>query len=132
MENANENENGTWSEEDERVFFHRLIGFEVLDRDGNRVGVVDAVFEDEPDRREFLGMRLGTLGLGRLRLVPAQFAEIDENTRKIKFPFPAHMLERAPAFDGDFEFGSESERKVYDYYRQAGFPFEEYGIHERL
>ena len=100
--------------------FRELVGYAVLDLDGRKMGVIDAVWVDQDGHPAFLGIRIGTLGLSRLRAVPLPLADIDEPREAIKLPFSARMLVDAPAFDGDFEFLDEDERGVYAYFKGLG------------
>ena len=48
----------------------RYSGCEVYDRDGDKIGKVDELFVDENDTPEYLGVKMGLLGLGGSALVP--------------------------------------------------------------
>ena len=48
----------------------RYSGYEVYDRDGDKIGKVDELFVDENDTPKYLGVKMGLLGLGGSALVP--------------------------------------------------------------
>ena len=41
----------------------QYAGYEVYDRNGEKIGKVDDLFVDENDRPEYLGVKMGLLGL---------------------------------------------------------------------
>lgn len=101
--------------------FRERVGFEAVDRDGNRVGFVDIVVEDEVGRSVFLGIRTGVVGFSRMHLVPMDLTVDGHENHRVKLPFGKKILEKAPAIDGDFQWNEKLEAAVYAFYRTQGF-----------
>ena len=101
--------------------FRERVGFEAVDHDGNRVGFVDIVVEDEVGRSVFLGIRTGVVGFSRMHLVPASLADNGQDSHRVKLPFGRKILEKAPAIDGDFQWNEKVEAAVYAFYRDKGY-----------
>jgi hypothetical protein len=101
--------------------FRERIGYAAIDGDGNRVGFVDIVVEDEVGRSVFLGIRTGVVGFSRMHLVPAYLADQGQESHHVKLPFGRKILEKAPAIDGDFQWNGKMEAAVYAFYRAHGF-----------
>jgi uncharacterized protein (TIGR02271 family) len=98
-----------------------LIDFTVVDRAEQKIGTVDAVWQDHTGRPAFLGVRTGWLGLGKIHVLPAQFAEISEDSRKIRLPFGEDVLKQAPSFESQREIDRSAEEEIASYYRPYGF-----------
>jgi hypothetical protein len=99
--------------------YRELVGYKVFDRNGRKMGVADAIWEDQEGHPAFVGVRIGTLGLSRMRAVPLPLADIDEDRQSVGLPIDGRFLVDAPAFDGDFEFNDVAERGVYDYFKSV-------------
>ena len=97
------------------------VGFDAVDGEGNRLGTVDIVVEDEVGRNAFLGIRTGVLGFSRLHLVPAYLTGEGRESHQIKLPFGRSMLKKAPAIDGEFEWNERLEAAVYAFFRTLGY-----------
>ena len=62
----------------------RYSGYEVYDRDGEKIGKVDEFFLDENDQPENLGVKMGFLGLEGTGLIPWEAAWVNEGERRIE------------------------------------------------
>ena len=118
------NEKGT---DDERkagglAYEERYADYEVYDRDGERLGHVDALFIDEDDRPEYLGVKMGLLGTRSTLLPWATVARADEEGGRLEVDVDKETAEEGPAFEDDQEITPELERRVHVHYtlEQAG------------
>lgn len=60
----------------------RFASYEVYDPRGEKIGKVDALFVDENDQPEFVGVRTGLLGT-KITLIPWEPAEVREGDRHL-------------------------------------------------
>ncbi|WP_047866085.1 PRC-barrel domain-containing protein [Rubrobacter aplysinae] len=90
-------------------------GYELRDREGEKVGKIDEVFVDEDDRPEYLGVKLGLLG-GKLTLIPAGLAQADDERRLISVSESRERIKDAPSLGSNEEVTAERERVVRDYF----------------
>lgn len=94
----------------------RFIDYTVVDRSGDKVGTVDAVWEDHLGQPYYLAVRTGWLGMGKAHVVPAESAEVNEQSRKIRLPYDADLMKNAPAFDCAADMDDTSHRSIRDYF----------------
>ena len=52
-------------------------GYEVYDRNGEKIGKVDDLFVDENDQPEYLGVKMGFLGLEGTSLIPWELTRVN-------------------------------------------------------
>lgn len=90
-------------------------GYVLYDRDGGRVGKVDELFVDESGREEYLGVKLGLLGL-RSTLIPMEIVEVDEEEDSAEAVVDRNLVRRGPSFEHGEEITPELERRVRAYY----------------
>lgn len=90
-------------------------GYELRDREGEKIGKVDEVFVDENDRPEYLGVKAGLLG-GKLTLIPADLASADDERRLIELSESKDRVKDAPSLGSNEEISAEREREVRDYF----------------
>ncbi|MDQ3964948.1 MAG: PRC-barrel domain-containing protein [Actinomycetota bacterium] len=93
----------------------RYAGYEVYDRDGERIGRVDDLFVDENDRLEYVGVKMGLLET-RSILIPMDAARVDERWRVIEVSQPKSKVQEGPTFDNADEITPEFEERVRNYY----------------
>jgi uncharacterized protein (TIGR02271 family) len=94
----------------------RYIDYTVIDREGDKVGSVDAVWEDHAGEPSYLAVRTGWLGLGKAHVVPAQAAEVNERARKIRLPYTADQIRSGPSFDSQSDITTESEFTISSHF----------------
>ena len=90
-------------------------GYEVYDRDGDKIGKVDDLFVDENDNPEYIGVKMGFLGT-RSTLIPMELARVDENDRRIEVSVDKATAKEGPAFDDDQDITPDYEEWVYSHY----------------
>jgi uncharacterized protein (TIGR02271 family) len=93
----------------------QYAGYEVYDRDGDKIGKVDDLFVDENDQPEYFGVKMGFLGT-RSTLIPWEVARVDENDRRIEVSVDKATAKEGPSFDDDEEITPEYEERVYSHY----------------
>lgn len=98
----------------------RYLDFTVVDPNDDKVGTIDAIWEDHTGQPAYLGVKTGWLGLGRTHVIPVHSADVSETTRKVRLPFSVDVVKNAPAFDEQSEIDDAGERQIEDYYRQHG------------
>ena len=103
-----------------------LVGYEVKDRDGEKVGYVDVVFlDDQTEQPEWIGIWNG-LPNGHRYLAPLQ--GITHEGDSVRVPWTKEQIESAPTYDeqdarglvigkGDhFAISAEQEEAAYRHY----------------
>jgi uncharacterized protein (TIGR02271 family) len=99
----------------------RYLDYTVLDRDGDKVGSVDAVWEDHTGQPAYVAVKTGWLGFGNAHVVPAHGAEVSDSTRKIRLPYTAEMIKNAPSFEQQADIDQDAEMRIAEYYRSYGY-----------
>jgi uncharacterized protein (TIGR02271 family) len=96
----------------------RYAGYEVYDRDGDKIGKVDDLFVDENDNPEYIGVKMGFLGR-KSTLIPWDVVRVDERERRIEVSVDKDRVKDGPAFDDDEEITPEYEARVRNHYGLA-------------
>ena len=91
---------------------------------------MDELFVDERDNPEYVGVKMGCLGMS-CTLIPWQRATVDEARGRIDVSVDKEMAKNGPAFDDDREITPEFEGQVYSHYGlQRATTTEERGTYE--
>lgn len=90
-------------------------GYEVRDRDGDKIGKVDETFVNQSDQAEYIGVKTGLLG-SNLSLIPAELATADDERRIIEVSETKNRVKDAPSLDSNEEITTEREREIRDYF----------------
>ena len=93
----------------------RYSGYTVNDRDGDKIGKVDDLFVDEHDEPEYLGVKMGFLGMSST-LIPMEIARVDEDDQTITVQTDKATAKDGPSFDDDKDITPEYENEVRSYY----------------
>ncbi len=93
-----------------------FAGYTVYDEHYEKIGKVDDLFVDENDRPEYLGVKMGLLGL-KSTLIPWELARVNERRQLIEVGAPKDQIKDAPTFDDDEEISPELEERVYRHFR---------------
>ncbi len=93
----------------------RFAGYEVYDQAGSKIGKVDDLFVDENDQPEYVGVKMGFLGMSST-LIPWQLVTPDEGSGRLDVATDKETAKNGPAFDDDREITPEFEQQVYSYY----------------
>src|SRR5919202_4053420 len=97
----------------------KYAGYEVHDPQGQKIGQVDDLFVDESDRPEYLGVKMGFLGL-RSTLIPWEIVKVDEGAHSVEVLVDKDKAKDGPTFDDDREITPEYENEVRSYYGVQG------------
>src|SRR5918998_1694604 len=93
----------------------QFAGYEVYDQAGEKIGKVDDLFVDESDQPEYVGVKMGFLGMSST-LIPWQLVTLDEGSGRLTAATDKDTAKNGPAFDDDREITPEFEQQVYSYY----------------
>ena len=93
----------------------RYAGYEVYDRDGERIGRPDDLFVDEDDIPEYVGIRMGSSGANSV-LVPAAVVTVVDSLKRIVVSRPRSIVESGPRLGHAEQLTPELEQQVRDYY----------------
>lgn len=94
-------------------------GYEVHDRDGEKIGKVDDLFVDESNEPEYIGVKMGFLGMSST-LIPMEISRVDESGQVITVDTEKETAKNGPSFDDDQEISRDFERQVLEHYGLAG------------
>jgi PRC-barrel domain len=106
----------------------KYAGYEVYDRDGEKIGEVDDLFVDENNQPDYIGVKMGFFGL-RSTLIPWQMVRVDDDQRVFEVVADKDRVKDAPNFNDDEEITPEFEREIYSYFGLQ--PTEAAGEHGR-
>src|SRR5215204_1119265 len=93
----------------------QYAGYEVYDRNGEKIGKVDDLFVDESDQPEYLGVKMGFLGT-RTTLIPFQKARVNDAQQLIEVAADKETVKNGPTFDEEREITPQFENEIYSYY----------------
>jgi uncharacterized protein (TIGR02271 family) len=109
----------------------RFAGYEVYDPAGEKIGKVDDLFLDENDSPEYIGVKMGFLGMSSTLIPWEAVRSTDDEGRAITIATDKAMTKNGPTFDDDKEITPEFENEVYSYYGlQRTSSTEESGAYE--
>ena len=95
------------------------IGYDVVDRDEEKIGRLDCLWSDHTGQAAFLGVRTGWI-FGRTHVVPAHGTHASQSGNRIRLPYSVQKVKDAPAYDADEAITPDREREVYAYYGVTG------------
>src|ERR671916_792734 len=98
----------------------QYAGYEVYDRNGDKIGKVDDLFVDENDQPEYLGVKMGFLGLEGTSLIPWELARVDEQGRRIEVSVDKAQVKEGPSFNDDEDITPQYENEVRGHYGVGG------------
>lgn len=108
-------------------------GYTVYDMHYEKIGEVDDLFVAEDDRPEYVGVKMGFLGL-RSTLIPWAMVRVNEKRQLMEVSESKDRVKDAPTFDSDEEITPEFEELVYRHFglhREDGFEGSSYGAYYR-
>jgi uncharacterized protein (TIGR02271 family) len=94
----------------------RFAGYNVYDSNNERIGKVDDLFLDESDQPEYVGVKMGFLGLRSTLLPWGLVSRTDDENGRLEVSTDKETAKNGPAFDDDREITPEFENEVYSYY----------------
>lgn len=94
----------------------RFIDYTVVDRENDKIGSIDAVWEDHTAQPAYIAVRTGWLGMGKAHVVPARNAEVNEVRKTVRVPFSKDEIKNAPSFDSQDDITEETEFTISSHY----------------
>ncbi len=109
-------------DDDERMreLEERYEGYEVYDRNGEKIGKVDDLFVDETDREEYIGVKMGLLGLSGTTMIPMDLARVNETERTIEVAETKEHVKDAPNYSDEDDIDLEFEARIRDHFGLEG------------
>jgi sporulation protein YlmC with PRC-barrel domain len=89
--------------------------YKVYDNQGERIGKVDDLFVDETDREEYIGVKMGFLGL-KSTLIPMDIVRVNEGERTIEVSESKDHVKSAPSFDDDEDITPDYEDRIRSHF----------------
>jgi len=94
----------------------QYAGYEVYDRNGEKIGKVDDLFVDESNQPEYIGVKMGFLGLEGTSLIPWELTRVNEEGHRIEVSVDRAQVKEGPSFDDDEDITPEYEERVRGHY----------------
>src|SRR5919199_844761 len=94
----------------------QYAGYEVYDRNGEKIGKIDDLFVDENDQPEYIGVKMGFLGLKGTGLIPWELTRADEQGRRIEVSVEKAQVKEGPSFNDDEDITPQYENEVRSHY----------------
>jgi uncharacterized protein (TIGR02271 family) len=93
----------------------RFAGYTVYDQHYEKIGNVDDLFVDENDQPEYIGVKMGFLGMSST-LIPMDVVRVNDQRQLVEVAADKDYVKDGPTFDDDKEITPEFEQQVYSYY----------------
>jgi sporulation protein YlmC with PRC-barrel domain len=103
------------SEDRLRELEEKYENYKVYDNQGQKIGKVDDLFVDETDREEYIGVKLGFLGM-KSTLIPMEIVRVNESDRTIEVSETKDHVKDAPSFDDDEDITYEFEERIRNHF----------------
>src|SRR5918992_2415858 len=103
------------SEERLRELEEKYEGYTVYDNQGSKIGKVDDLFVDEKDHEEYIGVKMGFLGM-KSTLIPMEVTRVNESDRTIEVSESKDRVKDAPSFDDDEDVTAEYEERIRSHF----------------
>ena len=118
------------SEDRLRELEEKYEDYKVYDNQGQKIGKVDDLFVDETDREEYIGVKMGLLGL-KSTLIPMAIVRVNERERSIEVAESKDLVKDAPSFDDDEDITPDYEDRIRSHFglESLGTPGGGYGAY---
>src|SRR5829696_8705191 len=103
------------SEDRLRELEEKYEDYKVYDNQGEKIGKVDDLFVDEADREEYIGVKMGFLGL-KSTLIPMDIVRVNEDERSIEVSDSKDHVKDAPSFDDDEDITPDYEDRIRSHF----------------
>jgi len=94
----------------------RFANYEVYDSNGEKIGKVDDLFVNESDQPEYIGVKMGFLGMSSTLVPWGAVSNVDDEGRTIAISVDKDTAKNGPTFSDDHEITPEFENQVYSHY----------------
>ena len=103
-----------------RKLEERYEGYDVYDRNGDKIGSVDTTYVDETNQREYVAVSGGLSGLlpgtSGSNFVPIDICTIDNTRKAVEVSADKDAVKNSPSLSGSTEFTPEFEGQIRNYY----------------
>ena len=89
--------------------------YKVYDQHYNEIGRVDDIFVDANDQPEYIGVKMGFLGL-KSTVVPIELVRVNDKRGLIEVAESEDFIKNGPSFDDDQVISPEHESEILSYY----------------
>jgi len=103
------------SEDRLRELEEKYEDYKVYDNQGEKIGKVDDLFVDETDREEYIGVKMGFLGL-KSTLIPMDIVRVNEDDRTMEVSESKDHVKDAPSFDDDEDITPDYEDRIRSHF----------------
>lgn len=103
------------SEDRIRELEDKYEGFKVYDNRGEKIGKVDDLFIDDSDREEYVGVKMGLLGL-KSTLIPMDIVRVNESDKTLEVSESKDRVKDAPSFDDDEDITPDFEDRIRSHF----------------
>ena len=103
------------SEDRLRELEEKYEDYKVYDNQGEKIGKVDDLFVDETDREEYIGVKMGFLGL-KSTLIPMDIVRVNESEKSIEVSDSKDHVKDAPSFDDDEDITPDYEDRIRSHF----------------
>jgi sporulation protein YlmC with PRC-barrel domain len=103
------------SEDRLRELEEKYEDYKVYDNQGERIGKVDDLFVDETDHEEYIGVKMGFLGL-KSTLIPMDIVRVNEGEKSIEVSESKDHVKDAPSFDDDEDITPAYEDRIRSHF----------------
>src|SRR5918998_156143 len=94
----------------------QYAGYEVYDRNNEKIGKVDDLFVDENDQPEYIVVKMGFLGHEGTSPIPWELTRVNEEGHRIEVSVDKAQVKEGPSFDDDEDITPEYEERVRSHY----------------
>jgi uncharacterized protein (TIGR02271 family) len=101
------------------TYEERYADYEVYDQLGKKFGKVDALFLDEDDELEYVGVKTSPVDI-QSSLIPAEVVTVDDQQRRMVVERSSNVIERGPTLADNEEVTPEFEERVRLHYGVDG------------
>lgn len=103
------------SEDRLRELEEKYEDYKVYDNQGQKIGKVDDLFVDETDREEYIGVKMGFLGM-KSTLIPMDIVRVNEGERSVEVSESKDHVKSAPSFDDDEDITPDYEDRIRSHF----------------
>lgn len=93
----------------------RYVGYDVVDRNGSKIGTLDCLWSDPSGEPAYVGVKTGWF-MGKTHVVPAEAVQVSENSSRVRLPYEEQRVKDAPTLDADSEVTFDKEQEIRNFY----------------
>ena len=89
--------------------------YTVYDQHYEKIGKIDDIFVDANDQPEYIGVKMGFLGM-HSTLIPIELVRVNDRRKLVEVAADEETIKHAPTFDNDGDITPEYEDRVHGYF----------------